>query len=116
LKEYKVLKSRKVGDVLIFDIAGSLSLGEEAVNLRDALRKAVADGERKVVLNMADTTYVDSCGIGEMVSGFQTLGNHGAQLKLLALSNKVKDFLKVTKLYTVFDVFEDEAAAVRSFN
>jgi anti-sigma B factor antagonist len=111
-----VLKSRKVGDVLIFDIAGSLSLGEESGNLRDALRKAVADGERKVVLNMADTTYVDSCGIGEMVSGFMTLANHGAQLKLLALSKKVKDFLQVTKLYTVFDVYEDEAAAVRSFN
>ena len=109
------LTHRKVGDVLVIDISGRLTLSGGAVNLRDAIREAVATGERKVLLNMADTVYVDSVGVGELVSGFTNLTNHGAQLKLLALTKRVKDLLQITKLYTVFDVYEDEAHAIRSF-
>jgi anti-sigma B factor antagonist len=110
------LTLRHRGDVLIIDVAGRITLGEGAGSLRDAIRDAAAKGEKKVVLNLAETSYVDSSGICEMVSGFTKLSNQGAQLKLLALGKGVKDLLQITKLYTVFDVHEDEASAVRSFS
>jgi anti-sigma B factor antagonist len=73
-------------------------------------------GNKKILLNLADVSYIDSSGIGEMVSGFTTITNGGGKLKLLNLNKRVKDLLQITKLYTVFDAYEDEAAAVRSFN
>ena len=75
----------------------------------------MAKGQKKVLLNLSEVSYIDSSGIGELVSGFTTLTNAGGQLKLLGLTNRVKDLLQITKLYTVFDVHEDEAHAVRSF-
>ena len=75
-----------------------------------------ANGNRKLLLNLADVSYIDSSGIGEMVSGFTSVTNQGGQLKLLNLTKRVKDLLQITKLYTVFEVFDDEAAAVRSFS
>jgi anti-sigma B factor antagonist len=108
---------RHNGDVLVIDVAGRISLHDGgASSLRDAIRDAAVRGERKVLLNMAETSYVDSCGIGEMVSGFTMLCNQGAQLKLLALTKRVKDLLKVTKLYAVFDVYDIEEAAIRGFS
>jgi anti-sigma B factor antagonist len=104
-----------VGDVSVVDVAGRITLGEGSSALRDLLRDMVGKGEKKILLNLGDVSYIDSSGIGELVSGFTTVTNSGGQLKLLNLNKRVKDLLQITKLYTVFDVHEDEAGAVRSF-
>jgi anti-sigma B factor antagonist len=109
------LNTRQVGDVTVMDLAGRITLGEGSSTMRDALKELVAKGEKKVLLNLSEVSYIDSSGIGELVSGFTTVTNHGGQLRLLGLNKRVKDLLQVTKLYTVFEVFEDEAEAVRSF-
>jgi anti-sigma B factor antagonist len=109
------LNTRQVGDVTVLDIAGRITLGEGSSTLRDSLKELVAKGEKKILLNLGDVTYIDSSGIGELVSGFTTVTNQGGNLKLLGLNKRVKDLLQVTKLYTVFEAFEDEAVAVRSF-
>ena len=83
--------------------------------MRDALRDLVAKNQKKILLNLGDVSYIDSSGIGELVSGFTTVTNSGGQLRLLNLTKRVKDLLQITKLYTVFDVHEDEAAAIRAF-
>ena len=109
------LASRQVGDVTVIDAAGRITLGEGASAFRDTIRDLSAKGSKKVLLNLADVSYIDSSGIGEMVSGFTTVTNNGGQLKLLGLNKRVKDLLQITKLYTVFDAYDDEVAAVRSF-
>lgn len=109
------LSTRQVGDVTVIDAAGRITLGEGASAFRDTIRDLSAKGDKKILLNLSDVSYIDSSGIGEMVSGFTTVTNHEGQLKLLGLSKRVKDLLQITKLYTVFEVFDDEAAAVRSF-
>ena len=109
------LNTRQVGDVSVVDVSGRITLGEGSSALRDTLREMVSKNQKKILLNLADVSYIDSSGIGELVSGFTTVTNHGGQLKLLGLSKRVKDLLQITKLYTVFEVFDDEAAAVRSF-
>jgi anti-sigma B factor antagonist len=91
-------------------------LGEGSSVFRDTVRDLSTKGNRKLLVNLGDVTYIDSSGIGEMVSGFTTITNQGGQLKLLNLTKRVKDLLQITKLYTVFEVFDDEAAAVRSFS
>ena len=98
------------------DAAGRITLGEGASSFRETLRDLVSKGNKKLLLNLADISYIDSSGIGELVSGFTTVTNQGGQLKLLNLTKRVKDLLQITKLYTVFEVFDDEAAAVRSFS
>src|SRR3954464_13404454 len=107
--------TRKVDNVTIVDLSGRITLGEGSVVLRDNIRDLVAKGNKKILLNLGDVTYIDSSGIGELVSGFTTVANSGGTLKLLSLTKRVKDLLQITKLYTVFDVHEDEAHAVRSF-
>ena len=109
------LNTRQVGDVSVIDVSGRITLGEGSSALRDILRDLTAKGHRKILLNLGDVSYIDSSGIGELVSGFTTVTNSGGMLKLLNLNKRVKDLLQITKLYTVFDVHEDEAAAVRSF-
>ncbi len=109
------LNTRQVGDVTVLDLAGRITLGEGSSTLRDALKELVTKGDKKILLNLGDVTYIDSSGIGELVSGFTTVTNSGGSLKLLGLNKRVKDLLQVTKLYTVFEAFEDEAEAVRSF-
>jgi anti-sigma B factor antagonist len=109
------LSSRQVGDVTVVDAAGRITLGEGSSALRDMLRDMVAKGQKKILLNLGDVSYIDSSGIGELVSGFTTVTNQGGSLKLLGLTKRVKDLLQITKLYTVFDVHDDEASAVRSF-
>ena len=109
------LNTRQVGDVSVVDVAGRITLGEGSSALRDLLREMVGKGEKKILLNLGDVSYIDSSGIGELVSGFTTVTNSGGQLKLLNLNKRVKDLLQITKLYTVFDVHEDEAHAVKSF-
>jgi len=110
------MNTRQVGDVSVIDASGRITLGEGASAFRDTVRDLASKGDKKLLLNLSDVSYIDSSGIGEMVSGFTTVTNHGGQLKLLGLSKRVKDLLQITKLYTVFEVFDDEAAAVRSFS
>ena len=110
------LNTRQVGDVSVIDVAGRITLGEGSSTLRDALRELVGKNHKKILLNLGEVSYIDSSGIGELVSGFTTVTNSGGQLKLLNLNKRVKDLLQITKLYTVFDVHDDEAGAVRSFS
>src|SRR5436309_15874195 len=107
--------SRQVGGVTIVDLSGRITLGEGSVVLRDTIRDLVSKGKNKILLNLADVTYIDSSGIGELVSAFTTVRNQGGELKLLKLTKKVHDLLQITKLYTVFDVKDDEATAIGSF-
>ena len=109
------LTSRQVGDVTVIDAAGRITLGEAASAFRDKIRDLVAKGNKKILLNLSEVSYIDSSGIGELVSGFTTITNNGGQFKLIGLSKRVKDLLQITKLYTVFEVFDDETQAVRSF-
>jgi anti-sigma B factor antagonist len=110
------LTNRQVGDVTVIDAAGRITLGEGSSIFRDTVREMTAKGNKKLLLNLADVTYIDSSGIGELVSGFTSVTNQGGQLKLLNLTKRVKDLLQITKLYTVFEVYDDEATAVRSFS
>jgi anti-sigma B factor antagonist len=110
------LTTRQVGDVTVIDGNGRITLGEGSSNFRDTIRELMTKGEKKLLLNLGDVSYIDSSGIGEMVSAFTSVTNQGGQLKLLNLTKRVKDLLQITKLYTVFEVFDDEAAAVRSFS
>jgi anti-sigma B factor antagonist len=109
------LSTRQVGNVTVIDVAGRITLGEGSSALRETLRDLVAKNQNKILLNLADVSYIDSSGIGELVSGYTTVTNTGGSLKLLNLNKRVKDLLQITKLYTVFEVHEDEAAAIRSF-
>ncbi len=110
------LTTRQVGDVTVIDAAGRITLGEGSSTFRDTIRDLTAKGNKKILLNLGDVNYIDSSGIGEMVSGFTSVTNQGGQLKLLNLTKRVQDLLQITKLYTVFEVFDDEAAAVRSYS
>ena len=107
--------SRQVDGVTIVDLSGRITLGEGSVVLRDIVRDIISKGNKKILLNLADVNYIDSSGIGELVSAFTTVRNQGGELKLLNLTKKVHDLLQITKLYTVFDVKDDEAAAIGSF-
>ncbi len=109
------LKTRQVDGVTILDASGRITLGEGSVTLRDSVRDLLAKGSKQILLNLGDVTYIDSSGIGELVSAFTTVKNQGGDLKLLNLTKKVHDLLQITKLYTVFDVKDDEASAVASF-
>ena len=107
--------TRQVDGVSIVDCSGRITLGEGSVVLRDAVRELISKGHKKILLNLGDVSYIDSSGIGELVSAFTTVRNQGGELKLLNLTKKVHDLLQITKLYTVFDVREDEANAIKSF-
>ena len=110
------LENRDVGQVTILDMRGRITLGDEIEDLRSAVRNLVAKGQKKIILNLAEVDYIDSSGVGELVGCFTTVRNAGGELKLLNLSKKVHDVLHVTKLYTVFDIREDEFNAVKSFD
>ena len=108
--------TRQVDGVTIVDLSGRITLGEGSVVLRDTVRDLIGKGNKKILLNLGDVNYIDSSGIGELVSAFTTVRNQGGELKLLNLTKKVHDLLQITKLYTVFDVKDDEASAVKSFS
>ncbi len=103
--------TRQVDGVTIVDLSGRITLGEGSTMLRDIVRDLIAKGQKKILLNLGDVTYIDSSGIGELVSAFTTVRNGGGELKLLNLTKKVHDLLQITKLYTVFDIKDDEAVA-----
>jgi anti-sigma B factor antagonist len=110
------ISTREVSHVTIVDIHGRITLGDETGQLRDTVRQLITQGKKKIVLNLANVDYIDSSGVGELVSSFTTVRNAGGELKLLALTKKVQDVLYVTKLYTVFDIKDDEFTAVKSFD
>jgi anti-sigma B factor antagonist len=100
---------------MVVDVAGRITLGEGSSALRDSVREMVGKGQKKILLNLGEVSYIDSSGIGELVSAYTTVTNGGGQLKLLNLTKRVKDLLQITKLYTVFDVHDSEVTAIRSF-
>jgi anti-sigma B factor antagonist len=110
------ISSRQVDGVTVLDCSGRITLGEGSVTLRDTVSQLLSSGQKKILLNLGDVNYIDSSGIGELVSAFTTVRKQGGELKLLNLTKKVHDLLQITKLYTVFDVKDDEAAAVKSFS
>ena len=108
--------TRQVDGVTIVDLSGRITLGEGSVVLRDTIKDLLGKGQKKILLNLGDVSYIDSSGIGELVSAFTSVRNQGGELKLLHLTKKVHDLLQITKLYTVFDVRDDEATAITAFS
>jgi anti-sigma B factor antagonist len=107
--------TRQVDGVTILDLSGRITLGEGSVTLRDAVHDLIAKGSKHILLNLENINYIDSSGIGELVSAFTSVRNAGGELKLLNLTKKVHDLLQITKLYTVFDIWDSEASAVSAF-
>ncbi len=109
------IASREVDGVTVLELSGRITLGEGSVQLRDAIRDLIGKGQRHILLDLGEVNYIDSSGLGELVSAYTTAKNQGAALKLLKLTKKVHDLLQLTKLYTVFDIYDDEASAIASF-
>ena len=107
---------RQVEGVIVVDLSGRIKLGEGSSVLRETVKDLLAKGHKKILLNLGDISYIDSSGIGELVSAFTSVRNQGGELKLLHLTKKVHDLLQITKLYTVFDIKDDETEAVRAFD
>ena len=107
---------RQVNSVSVVDLSGRITLGEGCSQLRELIRDLLNKGHKNMLLNLAEVSYIDSSGIGELVSGFTAVSNKGGQLKLLNLTKKVHDLIQITKLLTVFDVHDDEAKAIASFD
>ena len=108
--------TRQTGSVIIVDLSGQIKLGEGTSILRDTVKDLLGKGQKKILLNLGDVNYIDSIGVGELVSAFTSVRNQGGELKLLQLTKKVHDVLQITKLYTVFDVRDDEAGAIAAFS
>jgi anti-sigma B factor antagonist len=106
---------RDSGQVTVIDMGGRITLGDGSALLRTTVRKLLEENRTRILINLADVDYIDSSGIGELVQAYTSVKNRGGELKLLHLTKKVKDLLQITKLFTVFDVYENEASAVRSF-
>ena len=109
------VKERQAGDVTILDLRGEVRIGEGSIALRDAIRNLADAGKKKMLLNLAGVSYIDSSGIGELIANYTTITRQGGQLKLLKLTDRVQNLLVITKLLTVFDAYEDEAEALKSF-
>jgi anti-sigma B factor antagonist len=109
------VNERQAGDVTILDLTGEVRLGDSSVALRDSVRKLADGGKNKVLLNLAGVKYIDSSGIGELIANYTTISRQGGQLKLLNLTDRIQNLLVITKLLTVFDSYDDEAEALKSF-
>ncbi|MDH3493555.1 MAG: STAS domain-containing protein [Acidobacteriota bacterium] len=109
------ISERQAGDVTILDMSGKVTIGEGSVALRNTIRRLLGEGKKSILLNLADVGYIDSSGIGELVSSFTAVNKEGGKLKLLSLTQKIQDLLAITKLLTVFDTFDDEGEAVASY-
>ncbi|MGH9930764.1 MAG: STAS domain-containing protein [Pyrinomonadaceae bacterium] len=115
MAELNILE-RRVGDITVLDMDGKITIGEGSVALRTAIRRLLEEGKKKILLNLARVGYIDSSGIGELVSSYTAITKEdGGQLKLLNLTQKLQDLLTITKLLTVFDVYENEEEALASF-
>jgi anti-sigma B factor antagonist len=109
------IETRTIGDVRILDCSGKITLGEGTMSIRNTVRDVLQSGAKKVILNLADISYIDSSGVGELVSSYTTTVNKGGKLKLLKLTNKLRELLTITKLLTVFEIYDDEKEAISSF-
>ena len=109
------INERQAGDVTVLDMSGKITIGEGSVSLRTAIRRLLEEGKKRILLNLASISYIDSSGIGELVSSYTAINKEGGQLKLLNLTQKIQDLLTITKLLTVFDVYESESEALNSF-
>ena len=109
------IRERVVNGISVLDISGKISLGEGDLQIKDRIKDLLADGQRRILLNLADVSYIDSAGLGSLISSYATVKREGGNLKLVNLTKRVKDLLAITKLITVFDTYEDEASAVGSF-
>ena len=110
------ISERQAGDVTILDMSGKVTIGEGSVALRNTIRRLIGEGKKSLILNLGDVGYIDSSGIGELVSSFSTVNKEGGSLKLLNLTQKIQDLLAITKLLTVFDTFDEEGEALASFS
>jgi anti-sigma B factor antagonist len=110
------ITERPVGDVMVLDLKGKITLGEGDEQLKDKVNSLVNQGHRKMVLNLAEVPYLDSAGLGEVVRAYTTVSRQGGSLKLLNLTKRITDLLSITKLLTVFETFDSENDAVRSFS
>ncbi len=109
------INERQAGDITVLDMSGRVTIGEGSVALRTAIRRLLEEGKKKILLNMGGVGYIDSSGIGELVSSFTAVNKENGTLKLLNLTQKIQDLLAITKLLTVFDVFDSESDALSSF-
>jgi anti-sigma B factor antagonist len=110
------MTTRTVGDVTVVDISGRIVLGSESASMRSLVTELLSNGQNKILLNLAEVNYIDSAGLGHLVSAFTTVRKHEGELKLLKLTNKIHDLMQVTRLYTVFDIRDDETQAIKSFD
>ena len=108
-------KTRQVDGIAVVDVSGRITLGEETKLLRETIQGLLSGGQKEILLNLGEVSFIDSAGIGELVSAFTSVRNRGGDLKLLQLTRRVHDLLQITKLYTVFDISDDEAEAMQSF-
>jgi len=109
------LKERQAGDVTILDLSGEVRIGDSSVALRNSVRNLADQGKKKLLLNLAGVKYIDSSGIGELIANYTTVSRQGGQLKLLNLTDRIQSLLVITKLLTVFDAYDNEAEALKSF-
>ena len=109
------MSTRQVNGIIIIDLSGQLTLGESSAAIRDEVRDQTNQGFRKILMNLANVTYIDSAGLGELTAAYTSVKNRGGELKLLNLTRRVHDLMQITKLYTVFDVHDDEKKAIASF-
>ncbi|HEV2764943.1 MAG TPA: STAS domain-containing protein [Pyrinomonadaceae bacterium] len=109
------IKERQAGDVTILDMDGKITIGEGSVAMRSAIRRLLEEGKKKILLNLAGVSYIDSSGIGELVSSYTTTNREGGQLKLMNLTQKINELMVITKLATVFDTFDDEGRALNDY-
>jgi anti-sigma B factor antagonist len=107
--------TRQVQEVTVVDLSGQIKLGEGSSTLRDIVKDLLSKGHKKILLNLGEISYIDSSGIGELISAFTSARNQGGEMKLLNLTKKTRDLLQITKLYTVFDIKDDEAQAIAAF-
>jgi anti-sigma B factor antagonist len=110
------INERNAGNVTILDLSGKITIGEGSVQLREAVRRLLEQGHKSLLIDLGQVDYVDSSGIGELVSCYTTTKNQGGSLKLLNLTKKIKDLLSITKLLTVFETFDNEQEALNSFS
>jgi anti-sigma B factor antagonist len=109
------MSTREVKNIIIIDLSGQITLGDATAAIRDEIRDQLNQGARNILLNLADVSYIDSSGLGELTSAFSSVKNRNGALKLLSLTKRVHDLMQITKLYTVFDIYDDEKKAIASF-
>ena len=109
------IKERVVDGVSVLDLSGKIVLGEGDLQVKERIKELLSDGQKRILLNLGDVSYIDSAGLGSLISAYATVKREGGQLKLVNLTKRVQDLLAITKLITVFDTYDDEKAAVTSF-